>query len=245
MCLAARSAPACGSGCADPKHLADADTAPGAPRSGVVSLGTSTLPRRQDSIPVILLIHRSNCLARLGWPCQLVDVAGNAANRKRDASSQPLPPRMKRRRFARTEAATEAIGRVFKEEARSARKAKAGRGPNPLSSSARHGTEAFGRRKRGGTGAFGQGNRIAAPDAFGRKGKRRNRPRPKGLGRNRSGRWRCPGGASGRKSGGWWQHRPPFAFGAGQLPLRAVRAARKARAEALKPAWPEGLTQPP
>lgn len=191
-------------------------------------------------IPVILLTHRSNCLARLGRPCQLVCVAGNAANRKRDASSQPLPPRMKRRRFARTEAATKATGRVFKEEARSARMAKAGRGPNPLSSSARHGTEAFGQRKRGGTGAFGQGNRIAAPDAFGRKGKRRNRPRPKGLGRNRSGRRRRLGDASGRKSGGWWQHRPPFAFGVPPLRSSPRRGHRQANAPHAAPAAMRG-----
>jgi hypothetical protein len=125
-------------------------------------------------IPVILLIHRTNPLARLGRGLPACMGGRRAANRKRIDSSQSLPPR--RSGFSEVrkngrKAERKATGRVFKEEARSALKAKAETSRTHFPQVPERGTCAFGQGKRGGTKVFGRTNRIAElSETFGRRG---------------------------------------------------------------------------
>jgi hypothetical protein len=95
----------------------------------------------------------------------------------------------------------------------------------PRTKEPHRGTGAFGQRirsrnqrlrteeLRGGTRASGRRN-CKRDRSLRAKETRRNRPRPHGLGRNRlPGGAAAPAEATNGKSGGWWRHRPPSAFG--------------------------------
>ncbi len=98
----------------------------------------------------------------------------------------------------------------------------------------KRGTQAFKRKetRRNRKGAFGRNMEPhseppSPPGEARRDGTDRGRKASAGTGPEHQS---CPGSRGRRKSGGWWQHRPPFAFGAGfirgyracgRLPVRA------------------------